>query len=72
MGECFAYSPMDGRRLPSHLSGLVDGRLYRNANPTTRWEFNPWTGVARAPEDVKSDPTGLLMVAPGAEMKAAR
>lgn len=72
MGEHFAYSPMDGRRLPSCFHGLIDGPLYRLANPREKWRHNPWTGAMRAPEDVKSDPFGLLMLAPGAELRAAR
>lgn len=34
--------------------------------------FNPYTGKPRHPSDIASDPHGILMVEPGAPLRAAR
>lgn len=34
--------------------------------------FNPYTGDMRYPSDIESDPEGLLIVKPGAPIKAAK
>lgn len=35
-------------------------------------QFNPYTGRARHPSDIKSDPEGRLIVDPGAPLMAAK
>lgn len=56
------FNPFTGRR------ASVRGRtasLWRDMLPGLTWHYNPWTGVRRQPADIASDPTGLLLVAPG-------
>lgn len=33
--------------------------------------FNPYTGTPRHPSDIASDPSGLLILEPGAPLRAA-
>jgi hypothetical protein len=51
------YNPLSGDRFPSGLN--FNTGHFR----TTRavWSFNPWTGTPRHPDDVESDPQGMLM-----------
>lgn len=38
---------------------------WRDYHGSTAWLFNPWTGNARAPEDIGSDVLGVLIIPAG-------
>lgn len=42
-----------------------EARQYRQYHGDVAWLYNPWTGIARHPLDIGSDPTGLLILPPG-------
>ncbi|WP_088158138.1 hypothetical protein [Achromobacter xylosoxidans] len=60
------FNPFTGRY--ASVRGR-SARLWRDMLPSLTWLYNPWTGAARHPADVESDPTGLLLVAPGEEIQ---
>lgn len=35
--------------------------------PERQWQFNPWTGKERQPEDVQADPLGRFVAEPAKE-----
>lgn len=37
-------------------------RHYREEYPGAKWYYDPWTGRARHPSDIESDPDGRLLV----------
>lgn len=51
---------------PSHAAQWRDYHGHKTA-----WLYNPWTGCHRRAEDVGSDVTGILILPPGAIMRAA-
>jgi hypothetical protein len=61
------YSPMDGVPL---VGDPVFANNYRAVGGIT-WVYNPWTKVKRAPQDIESDPFGILILPPGEELIAA-
>jgi len=54
------FDPKDGMRevYPS------EARQYREWHGMVAWLYNPFTGDARSPQDIGTDPFGLLIVAP--------
>jgi hypothetical protein len=63
------YSPITGSLLT--MSVTLTGADCRERYPHRLWAFNPWTGTRRLDSDIKSDPTGLLILPPGEELLAA-
>jgi len=37
-----------------------------------KWKFNPWTGTSRDERDIASDPYGVLIVPPSAQIEATK
>lgn len=63
--ERLQFDPINGDPLPADNSARpADYRLRGLV-----WKFNPWTGCARDPLDVKSDPHGLTILPPGALLR---
>jgi len=60
------FSPMLG----TELFWKVDANAYRKQFPNNTWKFNPYTGKERDLRDIKSDPTGLLIVPPNSDLLA--
>ncbi|WP_284335392.1 hypothetical protein [Comamonas sp. NoAH] len=55
------------RKEVQHSAGLAAAQAQR-----APLLFNPFNGKPRHPLDVKSDPNGLLIAPPGAELRATR
>jgi hypothetical protein len=62
------YSPVTGHR---YERSDMTAEKHREMYPVESWAYNPWTGEVRDAYDVKTDPQGLLIVAPGEELTAA-
>lgn len=62
------YYPNSGTRVGPDDVGILAETL-RLRTSKSRWHYNPWTGEARAIQDVGSDPLGLLIVPPGEDCR---
>jgi hypothetical protein len=62
------FSPFDGG---NWTGGKCSGAEYRDVNPTTVWNYNPWTGTGRTSGDMWHDPMGKLIIPPGEDIAAA-
>lgn len=58
--QLMIYDPGFGNEKPwpSHAG------QWRKWNGRCAWVFNPWTGVARYPQDIGTDPFGELILTP--------
>lgn len=68
-GTYLKYSPHTGK---PWVNSDISAARYRAEYPGFRWRFNPWTGEERSQRDISSDPDGLLIVPPGAQLFASR
>jgi|GEM_PF-1886712 len=67
MPPLMVFDPKDGMRevYPS------EARQYREWHGKVAWLYNPFTGDARTPQDIGTDPFGMLIVAPAKDTAPA-
>lgn len=58
-GVVFRFHPVTGK---PYESPTVTAEIFRSQQYARQWDYNPWTGEYRNLCDVKSDPTGRLIV----------
>jgi len=64
------FLPQDRTPVPDCVT--LYAPFWRKVLPNEVWYWNPWTGTPRAAADVKTDPLGRLIHAPGEELVAAQ
>lgn len=60
------FDPVTGNKFLREFVGPVSTDRYRAFCGPVAWLYNPWTGKARDPRDIGTDPLGSLMVPPQA------